>query len=204
MVQVLSGPVESFDMLLYPEQSAINQWYLQNQLNRFSQSLNDIGRQFMQGVTTLYDRVQNSDAIRKARAVLRSAEGLAHVNTIVPLESLEELQSANLIMQRWIMAQPDLRALYQKHLIEGYSDTYVDVHPDTRGDTHYDYRRVMDGIVQFDEHGWFVKQFIDDIYEGDRELYFEEKVDILKTWEIIEMALKQQQDPTNPFGGEIG
>ena len=52
------------------------------------------------------------------------------------------------------MAQPDIRSLYHKGHCDGYSDTYVDMEPGLVGEQHYDYRRVMDGVVEETETGW--------------------------------------------------
>lgn len=205
MVQVLTGPIESFDMLLYPDQSAQNQWYIQSQLNQLNASLSNVGQKFMQGATELYNRIHDNELVRRAKAAIRMAQSSFHPNQIRSLETLEDLQAASLVMQRWVMAQPDLRAMYQKHLVEGYSDTYVDIHKDTIADTHYDYRRVMDGVIQDHDDGWVSRQFIEDLLKGDRDLDFDEQVDILKTWQIIEMYAKARKaDPSNPFGGDMG
>lgn len=205
MVQVLTGPVESFDMLLYPEQSMQNQQYIQNQLNQINTTLSDIGQKFMQGATELYNRINDSDIVRRAKAAIRMAQSSFHPNQIRSLETLEDLQAASLVMQRWIMAQPDLRALHQRHLVEGYSDTYVDIHKDTIAESHYDYRRVMDGVIREEEDGWVSRQYIEDLLKGDRDLVFDEQVDILKTWQIVEMYAKARKaDPSNPFGGDMG
>jgi hypothetical protein len=205
MVQVLTGPIESFDMLLYPDQAAQNQWYLQNQLSQINATLSDVGQKFMQGATDLYNRIHDTELVRRAKAAIRMAQSSFHPNQIRSLETLEDLQAASLVMQRWVMAQPDLRAIYQKHLVEGYSDTYTDIQPGAIGETHYDYRRVMDGVIRDEEDGWVSRQYIEDLLKGDRDLDFDEQVDILKTWQIIEMYAKARKaDPTNPFGGDMG
>lgn len=205
MVQVLTGPVESFDMLLYPEQAAQNQWYLQNQLTQLNASLSTVGQKFMQGATELYNRIHDSELVRRAKAAIRTAQSSFHPNQIRCLESLEEIQAANVVMQRWVMAQPDLRAMYQRHLVEGYSDTYVDIQPGAIAENHYDYRRVMNGVIRDEDDGWVSTQYLEDLLKGDRELDFDEQVDILKTWQIIEMYAKaRKQDPSNPFGGDMG
>jgi hypothetical protein len=84
-------------------------------------------------------------------------------------------------------------------------DTYVDVEPGLVGEEHYDYRRVMDGVMQDTEDGgWYAKIYVEDLKEGDRDLSHGEKVDILQTWSRLEylMALNKE-DPTSPEGGYL-
>lgn len=205
MVQVVSGPAECMDMMLYPDNAYQTQQYIQSQLGRMNSTLTGIGQKFMQGAHDLYQSIHNSDSVKMAMAIVRNITSSLHPNQIRSLETLQCLQAASPVMQRWVMAQPDLRTLYQNHRVEGYSDTYIDVHPGVKGEAHYDYRRVMNGVI-FEEGGEFVsKHYMESLLETDRELTSHEQVDILKTWQIVEMyANARKADPTNPFGGEIG
>jgi len=207
MVQVIHGGSDAFDMLLYPEQSPLTYQYLQDKMSRFSETLTQAGSRFIEGSRQLFEQVQNSDLIRRTKAAIRSAKAYFHPNMIRPLETLEELQSATLVMQRWVMAQPDIRRLYHRQLVDGYNETYVDMHPGQVGVEHYDYRRVMSGVGVDTEDGeeWRATVYSDDLVEGDRELDFGEKVDVLRTWEIVAMYAKaRREDPTNIYGGDMG
>lgn len=208
MVQVIQAGPAGFDMLLYPEQNPLNLQYIQQQFSNFADTLTNTGSAFINGAKALFEEIQNSDMVRKAKTALRLAEVNFHPNMVMPLETLEELQTAQLGMQRWIMAQPDIRNMYHKGLVNGYSDTYVDMHPEQVGIGHYDYRRVMNGILVEDgddKTDYYFDEFIEDLYEGDRELDFLEQCDVLKTWEVIKMYVEaRKDDPTNPFGGEMG
>lgn len=202
---VHAGDAGIFDVLCFPEQSQANMSYFQNQMTRFSETLSDVGRKFMETSVDIYNKIHNSDAARMARAALRSAKGIFHPNHIVPLESLEDLQAAQSMMQRYIMAQPDIRAMYHEQRCDGYSDTYVDIEPGKVGKAHYDYRRVMDGIVQEDGDDWCVNTWAEDLHNGDRELLFGEKVDVLNVWDIVSMFVHAgKDDPTSPYGGMLG
>ena len=170
----------SFDLMLFPEQSPMNQVYLANQFNSFGQTLTDIGRQFMESTQALYEKVNDSTVIRMAKAAIRNVKGMFHPNDIVSLESVEDLRMASPMMQRYIMAEPTIRALYHKQQCDGYSDTYADVEPGLIKEAHYDYRRVMTGIIvdEKDEDGndsWISRNFYDDMRPQDRDLTIDEK-----------------------------
>ena len=50
-------------------------------------------------------------------------------------------------MKRYIMANPHVREAYQEQRIAGYDGTYKDPFADDTIENHYDYRRVMNGVV---------------------------------------------------------
>lgn len=201
--------LQSFDYLLFPDQNPANQNFIYQQLNRFSDSLTDVGRQFVEASRAIYERVNDSNAIRAAKAAIRMAKGLFHPNAIVYLDNIDNIRSAQPVMQRYIMAEPTIRDLYHRQKCDGYYDSYVDNNPGTIGDNHYDYRRVMDGVIQetTDKDGnynWVSKNYYEEILEGDRDLSFEEKVDIISTWDLVKMFVDAGNDPTNVFGGKLG
>jgi len=207
---VNGGNVDSFDYLLFPDQNPINQQWIYSQLNNFSNSLTDYGKQFMDSAKEVYEKINNADSIRMAKAAIRAAKGIFHPNAIIPLETIEDLRSAKPVMQRYIMAYPELRGLYHKQQCDGYSDSYVDIEPNNIGDKHYDYRRVMTGIIKDTvdkngEYAWVATQYYDDglFDESENQLTFIEKSDIIRTWDLISLFMMSKEDPTDVFGGKL-
>lgn len=202
--------LDSFNQLVYPDQNPGLQSYFYNQVYQINQSLTNFGQQFMDANKALYEKINDSEAIRIAKMALRYAKGLAHPNMIVALVDLDSFRAASPVNQRYVMANPTVRDLYHRQLIDGYSDTYEDMQPGQVGDQHYDYRRVMHAVVQDtqDDQGnydWVAKQYYEELISGDRVLTATEKFDILKTWDVIELFLKSgQQDPTSIFDTKIG
>ena len=205
-VNVIHAPtVDTFDYLLFPEQHHNNASYVQRQFEQFSNTLTDAGRRFMENAKQVYQQVAESDAANLARLAIRNAKALFQGNHILPLLDIDAIQTAAPLMQRYIMAQPEIRALYHDNRCNGYSDTYVDLHPTKVGENHYDYRRVMQHMVQDTEDGWQVTSWAEDLVEGDRELGFDEKCCVLQTWDVVKMFVDAQaSDPTNPWGGTLG
>jgi hypothetical protein len=205
---VHAGDAGAFNAILFPEQSPMVDQYIQNQLNNFSTTLTDIGRQFVETSRALYDKVNDSNAVRLAKAAVRMAKGMFHPNAIIPLETVEDLRAAQPMMQRYIMAEPMLREQFHKQLVDGFADTYADIDPGLIGVHHYDYRRVMNGVVQDTTevdsednvvHGWVSMNFYEDLRGEDRELDFTEQHSILRTWDVVRMAMAAGRDPTDPF-----
>lgn len=205
MINVIysNDPNVAFNTLLFPNQNSANQTYIQDQLSSFSNTISDVGRNWLSGVTDLYESINSSHAAQVARSAIRSATGMFN-NRIVELSNIHDFQMAKPIMQRWVMANPVVRERFQQQTCVGYVDSYVDLEPGRIGENHYDYRQVMSGVVQIDDEGEFVKIYSQDIKEGDEELQHSDKVTILRAWDLAEMFMKAaHQDPTCPLGGSL-
>lgn len=112
------------------------------------------------------------------------------------------------------MANQKVREMYHNQQLDGYADTYLDLAPGQRGEDHYDYRRVMDGVVQDckiinaegeEEDSWMMSFYFEgELAEGDRKLDVTEVSHILSTWDAMQAILAAgEADPTNPFGGSL-
>jgi hypothetical protein len=195
-----------FDYALFPEQNPMNYLYIQQNMTGFSDKLTESGLAFMEHHRQVYSAIDHSEIARKARQVMRAVKGLFTPDTIVPLESLEDMQNAQLQMQRYMMAEPTLRAMYHKNRADGFRDTYEDMEPGRIGENHLDYRKVMTGtVMQTEEGGWVARQYFDELPEEDRPLDHAERMIIQRTWAAMKnIILTTGQDPSNVFGGEIG
>lgn len=213
MSGVLYGGVNDANALLYGRKHPNAIAYLEQNATRFQQyleqspMLTDAGRMFFQQSQEAIQQVIEADAMRYANAALRKVQEMFQPDIIKPLWDLAGLQTASLTMQRWIMADPTVRELYQQQRLDGFSDTYVDMHPGTIADSHYDYRQVMHGLMQDDPddpEGFKVSFYFDELVEGDRELVLDEKIAITSTWDIINAILKRgDDDPTSALGGKL-
>ena len=125
------------------------------------------------------------DALRSLKAIGRGVETMYQTNGVSELYTIGQLQHANAVMQRWIMACPEVRTLYHQQRIDGYSDTYTDLNPGVVGLDHYEYRRVTNGMT---------------MQHGDDELTFDEQIDIMYTWNRASAVLHAAvDDPTSKW-----
>jgi hypothetical protein len=195
-----------FDAIVYGEKHPNTVNYLRNQFNHYSDTLSEAGQNFLSRGASIFETFNNSESMRFVRNVVKEVLGNTNIETTVILSifELNKLQSANLNMQRWIMANPAVRTLYHEQGCDGYSTTYIDNEPGRVGDNHYDWRRVNDGIMHIGEDNWTINQYFDELKEGDRDLSVEEKSDILFTWSHLDflMALGKE-DPTSPEGSML-
>lgn len=160
---------------------------------------------FMNTVGTVYEAVDQSRAMQLLHAVGRKITNIFTPGSVYYLQTIGELQHASDIMQRWIMACPDVRTAYYGHRIDGYSDTYVDHEPQRLAEDHYDYRRVTNGVfmTQRDTSQYEARIYYEDVAQGD-ELSFREQVDIMSTWENVKgYILERGDDPTSKWNNRV-
>ncbi len=140
-----------------------------------------------------------------ARQLGKKVESMWKTDDIRPLTMIQDIQNATMLMQRWIMACPEVRTLYHNQGCEGYTGSYVDVDPGLVGDQHYDYRRAMDGLVVFDDQGdWSATTYFDELRDGDRDLLLDEQIDIQTTWEAMRYHVtRNKDDPTSMTGAAL-
>lgn len=205
-MRIIEGGDVAWGAVAFGEQNPININYFRNQLQHVANNLTDQAKNFYTISQQMAEKFTNSDAVKTIRNALKNAATLFQTDVIKTLYEIEDLETASLRMQRWIMSNPYVRKMYQDQKCDGYSDTYVDIYPTAIGENHYDYRRVMDGVVVVDEETGedSFKIYYEDLVEGDRDLLTHEKLDILTTWEIIEMFMKKgAQDPTSQYGASL-
>jgi hypothetical protein len=203
MFNVIVGGSDAFDAVLYPQQNPNVQAYLYQQVSNISQTLTDVGRQFMASAQTVYDQINSSQAMALAQAAIRAAKGLFHPNQIIDIDTLMGLQSAQPVMQRWIMSCPDVRERYNRKQCAGYGDTYVDVSPGGIRETDYNYRRVMNGVVQEEGDEVFVRHYQENLLEGDAELTPWQQHAVLRSWDIAALFMAQGHDVTDIYQGKL-
>lgn len=206
-INVITAPtVSAIDYLIYPEQNPLNQNYFYQQVNRVTDNLNEVGKKFLDASKEIYNRINDSNTIRMAKAAIRVAKGMLHPNSIYPVYTLDEFQGAQPTMQRYVMASPDVRQMYHEQRCDGYSNTYVDMHPGDIGVNHYDYRRVMSGIPEIrggDEGETYFHHYYDEPINDERSLTEDEKFTVIDAWEIAKLFLEDGKDPTSIFNNPI-
>ena len=204
MVMIVNGGPDVYASVAFGQKSPATVQFLQQQYDNLSHTLIQAGNSFVDKSRELFERYNGHTAMRLAKAALRSTQHMFQHDVIYSMQSIGAIQQAQLTMQRWIMASPDVRKMYQAQQCDGYSDTYVDMHPGTIGEDHYDYRKVMTGVIQLDpeneEIDWFRKTWYTDHDLGDVDLTLSEKVDILSVWDLMKTMMKPgKEDPTSPY-----
>lgn len=195
-----------FDALMYGESHPSTVSYLRNQFTNYSDTLTSAGRSFMEQGRAIFEAVNSSEAIRFARDVINKYTGGTTVQRdgIYSIFEMSNFQSASLDMQRYLLANPVIRKDYHKQKCNGYSDTYIDMEPGFIGREHYDYRRVMDGMMVITEDDFKVTHYLDPLKEGDIALSHDKKDDIIYSWSNLEVLYALSgYDPTDMANSKL-
>jgi hypothetical protein len=203
MAEVVYGDNSFFKSAVYGTQDFKALEFLSNQYNNISSFATNASMEFFNTAKNLYDRLSGSTAIRMARQASEVMGTLYQADEIHMLKTLVSLQLAKHTMQRWIMANPVVRQLYHDQKIDGYSNTYVDMHPNDIGESHYDYRRATNGLMVEVEDKLLCTTYPDELMD-EKELTIEEQLDIKISWDTIEKELsKGKEDPTSIWGNSL-
>jgi len=197
-VRTIAGGEGGLAALLYKQRPPELLQYIQNNIQEGADALGTIGDNFVNQAKLMYDKFNNSALINASKALLYSTGMHFSQDVIMPV-AYDNLGGANLIMQQYIMAQPDINQLYQDNMCSGYDGVYYDMEPGITGTDRYDYRRVMDGVVQYDDdHNGeaYIMHYSQD--DGQEELDIMDRSAILDTWANVKNALIKGIDPTDP------
>lgn len=175
--------------------------WLQQRSEALMASVSSTTQSWFNQARTFYNTITESDAVQALRNLTVKADTSWMGNNIHFCNSIEMIQAANPVMQRWIMAEPRLRDMYLNQSVEGYAGSYENFHGDLIGAQHYDYRRVTDGILfAHDDHA-VVTDYIENLPDDQNPLDFFQKADIIRTWNMVNRALDAaEMDPTSPIG----
>lgn len=189
MGQVLRISEPALDLVLYGNKSDLMNNYLVQQLQQVRPAFNEFSQRIYQNLQNSYNFI-NDKMVQYGLLNQLQSQGVQVVdNYYAELNSFTAIQNANLTMQRWVMSHPEVRQLYLDQNLDGYSETYKNVFGKGVGEQDYNYRRVMDGVVQDNDNGWVIKHYIEDLMPGDKELDHYEKVQILHTYDAIDHIL---------------
>lgn len=205
-MQLTFGSDDAFNALLYGDKNPDTVNFFRDKLASIPDTITDAGRTFMNRTREAFEHFNGSSAMRFARGILGSIHNSIKPDVIRPLTDVSELRAATLLMQRWIMANPQINSKYLLQRVDGYSDTYTNANGTDVGEDNYDYRRVKQGWVDFDVEGedFRAVNYCEDLKPGDRELDITEQSDIHHTWGVMEILLALGKDDfTNTSGGNL-
>lgn len=185
MAIIVSSSDAGMDYAMYGDKSHFVAGYIQQQLQQMPVYGSDYQNRIHQSMQSSYGYLTDTSIRHGIVQSLRNAGVDLGENFIVELKTFEELQKANLTMQRWVMADPFVRQLYLDQNIDGYSQTYINTSGKYVGERDYHYQLVMSGVPVEVGDGRTLTKFYhaeEDLREGDRKLSHHDKIAIQRTW----------------------
>ena len=172
--------------------------YLTNQASQTFTNLSNNAMHMFNTVSNVFKAFNYDEFIRTSRAAVRAIGNMWQHEGIMPIDTIGGLQHASLEMQRWLMAETTVRALYNDQRCDGYHETYIDRDPGCIGVNHYDYRRATNHLFMPVNETMVASSYMETLREGDRELHVTEQADIAIAWHHMRNTiLNNQDDPTS-------
>lgn len=109
---------------------------------------NSIGAQLVQQAQQEFHDINFGATAMQIDSMRSQQETIFKQDTIYAACTIGEIQNANPITRRVVMATPNVREAYIDGHICGYGDLYVNSSPTGIGQSHYDYRVFTSGVVQ--------------------------------------------------------
>ena len=202
---VMVGNDDVFNYCLYPETPKTFTNYLQQNMASLSDRLGGLNNSFVDMTRKMFAKNNDEKALAAARSIAEAGKMLFDMNIIQLLMSIQDIQNAKPLMQRFIMAMPEMTQLHNDQKIESYFGSFVDQENGAVGENRLDYRKVMDGIVTINTEGYtsWTHYYDDPISDGDVELTVRNQFNILETWDSLAAAIAQGIDPSSHTGGMI-
>lgn len=204
-MRIHKGGIEAFRMAAFKPPSDRDVRYLRERIEYKAAQYGDAPDRYRNNALQMFDKINSSNALHRARELWRNTRSVYDRNVIHCIESIEAMQAAKPVMQRWIMACPEVRKAYKKQSIQGYPDEYVDIEPDAGPYESTDYKLVTNGLIYRCEDGVDAIGF--DIHYGlplDETPSQSEIHDIVDTWAFARHYISQMKgDLTNPYGGNM-
>ena len=194
---VIQGGDSGFDALLYPDVGYLDMSSFSNRLDDVKNRIVGVSESFLNKTKTVYDNINNSETLTIARNALNSARGILRPDVIYRASEDNVFNSTGL-MSRYIMAEPTIRGLYQNNKCDGFSNSYIDMYPETLKEEHIDYCRVMDGVMVYPKNNdeWEINYYSNTMDE-EPELTIQNQFDILDTWDVVSNLIAEGIDPTD-------
>ncbi len=207
MARLIHGDDDTFDYLTYGGHDNRIQRYVSDRLDsleRASSTLFRAGDDFISTARESFERFYDSEAVRYARAAIRAVGSIWGSDEIRVITELDKLQSMKPRQQRLVMANPMIRALYHKQKIEGFAESYQDDQPGVIGAEHYDYRRLMHGVVEDDGDDWRSTTYDEELKDEDDFLTPDEQIDAMLTNDATLIFIRKRgKDPTSRYNADL-
>lgn len=198
IIETSDCTVASAALFHAPMQETLN--YMNDRMMQYSQTtgigLDSNGMGMIERFESAKAAVQNQD-IDMMRNRLN---GVWQTNSIRKLDTILEVQQAPLVMRNLIMANPTLKKKWNNGLMEGWNGEYTGDNTSV-ADTHYEYRRVMDGVIKED---FTHTQYHEELVNLDDALGIIMKDAVIHVWDVCNKSmLVDSVDMTSQNNGRL-
>lgn len=203
MATITVGDTSLADISMFAVPQAQTFQYFSNLATNFMDTVGGYKDIFMSQLSTAFAPINYHTVAQEAAMLNIKNDSKWQLDVIVPLFEIEHIQNATPTMIRWIMANPDIRKLHLQQSCSAYDGAYQDLHPTGVGQSHYDYRRVTNGVwLEVDDGKAMQATIYEECIHSDMDqLDLQQQAAILSTWSHVSHHVGLfDKDPTSPSG----
>lgn len=192
MGRVVSLSSDTVHLAMFGDNSNNVARYINTQLESLGNFASNVGNSLYETLQESLNKVTSNLRKNQIREELVGQQFQEIRFEFEELTTFRDLQLANPLMQRWVIAHPELKQHYLDQNINGYENSFVNTSGRFSGEEDYDYRLVMNGIIRTDSetNEDYSTQYFDPLRGDDRELeFFGEQDVILGSWNTIDHYL---------------
>ncbi|WP_257291128.1 hypothetical protein [Endozoicomonas sp. ONNA1] len=202
MASIVQGNMATAQGLLYGDAQQISQDWLDHFNTGAIQQMSADSRRFFQERKDELAAFTHGGGARLAKAAVRKLHGIWGADEFRPLNTIGELQHAPQVMRPYLMAEPTVRAIWQKDMCDGWGDV-AETRRNYSGENLVEWRRVMNGhLVAEGDTDYYVNYYNseDEDLLPEEELTIDDQVSIRESWyAMVRFVAAGKEDPTSPF-----
>ncbi len=199
---------EGEDALLYARHDEQTLDYFRSTAKAARQNWSSRARERYEHVRSkVIKAVDIDDFNRRLRAIGRKTVSMFRRDSVRLLTDIADLQHPPGEMMKFLLANPVVREKIKRNQCHGWSDRRDSRISEQDGEGHgnYWYRRATNGVFRRNDNGSYTANiYLDRLTDPDDKLSFEEQVDILHSWELLEGYLNAgDEDPTSKYNSKL-
>lgn len=181
--------------LLYgiPSQSTID--YFRDKVNYIQGFASNAFGWAKQELQSIFNSTYGNDVLVEARTALEKSANMFR-DDFIHMVYLDNY-NPNLMVQQFIMEEPEVRKMYSRGLLDGFNGTYNDPEPDEKISMFREnYAKVVDGMVMEVENSYGTEVMLYPHLDGCNTLDFMDRVNMLHNWNVARSFIYKNEDPT--------
>lgn len=201
---IISGDDRLFRAIAFgqPDRESIERTY--NRFEEFSRNVSSRAREHLGNARKLLDSMFDDSIVTKLRKVVSNQRGIYRRDIIQFLDSSEEIALAPVTMRRWLLSSPRVRKLFDNQAIHAWGSTREAFDLPEKGESDPFWRAIHNGECRQESDGSWWTEFEFGLEENTGvPLRLDEQLELIATMDVLNEALDDGLDPTNPFGENI-
>lgn len=194
MATIISGSYQDAGAILGGALTLADREYFLGNAKALASKAQHLGHTFFKNVVEIAHDLNFGETYNRVESVASRVNQLSNTDCIRFLATPDDITMANPLMVRWIMAHRKTRTYFNQGRVKGYGEEYYDNCPDTVGVDQYDYRKATDGVMVKEGNKVVIRQYIDTTFTDDVELTTMNKIDIAKTWRVLDRHYEDDED----------